>query len=235
MLKAIFFDLDGTIRHNLPLGGEVFAQQAIQLGLRANAEDLRRAARWEHSYWANSKDLLSDMQRFNGQLAEFWNRYAQRQLVALGASALQAAELAPKVNQYMTESYKPESIVPNEVRRVLPALMASGYKLALISNRSQPYQQEIEELGLASYFEFSLAGGEINAFKPEPEIFLHACRRLGVTPVQAAYVGDNYYADVVGARSAGLTPVLYDPRGIFPDGGCVIIKSFDELPGVLRG
>jgi putative hydrolase of the HAD superfamily len=235
MIKAVFFDLDGTIRHNLPSGGEVFAQQAIQLGLPANAEDLRRAARWEHSYWANSKDLLSDMQRFNGQLAEFWNRYAQRQLVALGASALQAAELAPKVNQYMQESYKPESVVLDEVRRILPTLMASGYKLALISNRSKPYQEEIEALGLAPFFEFSLAGGEVNAFKPEPEIFLHACKRLEVSPQQAAYVGDNYYADVVGARSAGLTPVLYDPRGIFPDAGCPTIKSFDQLPGVLEG
>lgn len=234
MLKAIFFDFDGTIRHNLPLGGEVFALQAIQLGLAANEEDRRRAARWEHSYWANSKDLLSDMQRFNGQLAEFWNRYAQRQLVTLGASALQAAELAPKVNEYMTESYKPESVVPDEVRRTLPVLMDSGYKLAVISNRSKPYQEEIESLGLASFFEFSLAGGEINSFKPEPGIFLHACKRLGVTPEQAAYVGDNYYADVVGARAASLTPILYDPRLIFPDAGCTVITSFDELPGALQ-
>jgi len=55
-----------------------------------------------------------------------------------------------------------------------------------------------------------------------------------VTPVEAAYVGDNYYADVVGARRAGLTPVLYDPRGIFPDPGCASIVSFDQLPQVLE-
>ena len=79
-----------------------------------------------------------------------------------------------------------------------------------------------------------MAGGEIHAWKPEPEIFLHACRQLSVTPAQAAYVGDNFFADAVGARNAGLLPVLYDPRGIFPDAGCPTIKSFDELSEVIK-
>jgi putative hydrolase of the HAD superfamily len=133
----------------------------------------------------------------------------------------------------MLECYKPASIVPEDARRVLTELMQQGCRMALISNRTKPYQEEIEALGLGPYFAFSLAGGEINAFKPQPEIFRHACRRLEVEPQEAAYVGDNYFADVVGARRAALRPVLYDPRGIFPDAGCAIIKSFDELPGVL--
>jgi FMN phosphatase YigB (HAD superfamily) len=46
-------------------------------------------------------------------------------------------------------------------------------------------------------------------------------------------VGDNWFADVVGAKAAGLTPVLYDPRGIFDDPECAVIRSFDELPRLL--
>jgi putative hydrolase of the HAD superfamily len=133
----------------------------------------------------------------------------------------------------MEESYRPQSIVPEDVKRLLPALVETGYKLAVVSNREIPFQEEIEALGLAPFFAFALAAGEINAWKPEPDIFYHACRRLEVTPAESAYVGDNYFADVVGARSAGLLPVLYDPRGIFPEAGCPIIKSFDELPALL--
>jgi putative hydrolase of the HAD superfamily len=133
----------------------------------------------------------------------------------------------------MMDAYKPESVVPDDARRVLPALVEHGYKLAVISNRGEPYTEVVEALGLSQFFAFSLAGGEIKAFKPAPEIFLHACARLEVIPAEAAYVGDNYYADVVGARRAGLRPVLYDPRGIFPDPGCVRIASFDQLPKVL--
>jgi len=132
--------------------------------------DRLRAKRWEHYYWANSKELLADRLQFGGQVGDFWNRYSHRQLVALGASTAQAEELAPRMNAYVAEAYKPESIVPDEVPAVLTWLNGSGFKLAVVSNRNQAYQEELEELGLAQFFAFSLAGGEINARKPQPEI-----------------------------------------------------------------
>jgi putative hydrolase of the HAD superfamily len=232
-IKAVFFDLDGTLRQNLPRGGEVFATQAARLGVHMSDIDRLRAQRWEHYYWAYSKELLGDRLEFGGQVGDFWNRYSHRQLVALGASTAQAEVLAPQMNAYMAEAYKPESIVPDEVPTVLTSLRGSGLRLAVISNRDQPYEQEMEELGLAQFFSFSLAGGAINARKPEPEVFWHACQRLEVAPADSAYVGDNYFADVVGARAAGLIPVLYDPPEIFPDPGCASIRSFDELPGLI--
>ncbi len=234
MITAVFFDLDGTLRHNLPSGGEVFADHVVELGLPITAEDRLRAARWEHYYWAMSPELIGDRQEFDGRTGEFWIRYGQRQLQALGIAAPQSADLAPQMTQYMLKSYQPKSVVPQEVRQVLPALKDGGYRLAVISNRDKGYQDEVEALGLAPYMEFSLAGGEINAFKPAPEIFLHACRRVGVTPQQAAYVGDSYFADVIGAWRAKLTPVLYDPRGLFPNAGCATITDFNQLPAALN-
>jgi putative hydrolase of the HAD superfamily len=134
----------------------------------------------------------------------------------------------------MDDSYHPKSIVPEDALQLLAQLQQSGYSLAVVSNREKPYQYEIEALGIASYFAFALAGGEIKAWKPEPDIFYHACRRMEINPSQSIYVGDNYFADVVGSRRAGLQPVLYDPRGIFPDAGCPVLTSFDQLPSVLE-
>ena len=74
----------------------------------------------------------------------------------------------------------------------------------------------------------------MNIFKPEPGVFEHALKLKNLTAEETVYVGDNYYADVVGARRAGLRPVLYDPHGIFPDADCPTIKSFDELTSVLK-
>jgi len=233
-IQAIFFDLDGTLRHNLPSGGEVFADYASQLGLRISREDRLRAMRWEHYYWANSIDLKADKEIYPAENREFWQNYCRRQLVALGASNGQLEEFAPKVSQYMNDSYHPKSVVPEDVLQLLPQLQQAGYAMAVISNREKPYQQEIESLGIAPYFVFSMAGGEVNAWKPEPDIFFHACKRMDVNPSQAMYVGDNYFADVVGSRRAGLQPVLYDPRGIFPDAGCPVLSSFDQLPSVLE-
>lgn len=234
MIKGVFFDLDGTLRHNLPSGGEVLADHAAELGLTIGREDRERLFRWEHFYWAQSPQFIEDRERFDGNLPEFWYQYGQRQLVALGATTAQAIEMAPRITLYMLQSYKPKSVVPEDAWRMLAQLKERGYRMAVISNREKNFQEEIDELELTPYFEFSLAGGEVNAYKPDPEIFQHACERLGVTAADAAYVGDNYFADIVGARRAGLRPVLYDPRGVFPDAGCVTIKSFDELPAALQ-
>jgi FMN phosphatase YigB (HAD superfamily) len=233
-IQAIFFDLDGTLRHNLPSGGEVFANYALELGLDLSREDRLQGLRWEYSYWANSEDLKADRQIFSKQQREFWSHYSRRQLIALGASSAQTEELAPKITDYMEASYRPESVVPEEVKRTLAVLQIAGYKMAAISNRERPYQEEIESLGLSRYLAFSIAGGEVNAWKPDPEIFMHACLRANVSPSRAVYVGDNYFADVIGSRRAGLQPVLYDPGGLFPEATCPVLTSFEELPAVLK-
>jgi FMN phosphatase YigB (HAD superfamily) len=49
------------------------------------------------------------------------------------------------------------------------------------------------------------------------------------SPKETAYIGDNYYTDVVGARQAGLYPILYDPRNIFPGADCLVISAISDL------
>lgn len=233
MIKAIFFDLDGTIRLNEPRGTEVFTEHAARLGLRVREDDFRRAARWEHYYWAHSHELKEDNKELGRLTDEHWLRYSHRQLVALGASPKEAQELAPKLNEYMMAAYQPRSVVPEELPPVLQALTQAGIKLGVISNREKPLQEVLSEIGLIQHFPYSLAGGEIKAWKPDPQIFLHACKAIGSEPNETVYVGDNWFADVRGSRAAGLTPVLYDPRGIFDDPECAVITSFDELPRAL--
>jgi len=233
-IKAIFFDLDGTLRHSVPSGGEVFTDYVLTLGLQVNEEGRLRALRWEHLYWASSADLREDLIAHSGETENFWVEYSRRRLVALGASSALAVEFAPRVSAHMGEVYKPASIVPEDVRRVLPELKQAGYIMAVISNRDKPFQETLDTHGLSEFFDFSLAGGEVDSYKPEPGIFEHALRRVDVTAQEAIYVGDNYYADVVGARRAGLQPVLYDPIGIFPGADCATIKSFDELNSIIK-
>jgi HAD superfamily hydrolase (TIGR01662 family) len=233
-IKAVFFDLDGTLRHSVPTGGEMFSDYAASLGMPLNHEDRLRAARWEHLYWASSADLRDDLLAHSGETENFWIEYSRRRLVALGASPDRALELAPNISAHMGEMYKPESIVPEDVRRTLPELKKAGYILAVISNRDKPFQDVLDDHQLSEFFHFSLAAGEVDSYKPDPGVFEHGLQRANVTAQEAVYVGDNYFADVVGARRAGLQPVLYDPNGIFPESDCVTIKSFDQLQSVLE-
>lgn len=233
-IKAIFFDLDGTLRHSVPSGGDVFSDYVKSLGLRVNDEDRLRAARWEHFYWASSVDLRDDLLAHSGETNTFWIEYSRRRLVALGVSPSMSIELAPKVSAHMGEMYKPESVVTEDAHTVLAQLKQAGYIMAVISNRDHPFQEVLVNHGLTEFFHFSLAAGEVNSYKPEPAIFQHGLQRANVTAQESVYVGDNYFADIVGAQRAGLQPVLYDPNGIFPEANCTTIKSFNKLISVIE-
>ncbi len=231
-IKAVLFDLDGTLRLHIPSGGDVFSAHAREIGLRISEDDQIRAERWEHYYFANSPEIKKDFEEFKEEA--FWVNFSRRRLVALGCNPKDAAELSRPISAYMRDHYKPEVHVPEDSRALLSSLQESGYILGVISNRDKPFHEELKNLKLDSHFSFSLAGGEVKSFKPEPAIFEHGLKRAGVNADEAIYVGDNYFADIIGSLRAGLTPVLYDPNSLFPEAECAVIKSFGELHRLLK-
>lgn len=233
-IKAVLFDLDGTLRHHIPAAGDVFVEFTRSIGLRISEEDRIRSEHWVHHYFAHSLEIQADGKLFKDDQKSFWVNFTKRRLVAMGVSTAQAIDLAPQASAYMEEHYKPTVHIPEDVFPLLQFLKDSGYVLGLVSNRDDPYHDEIKNMKLDSYFKFILAGGEVNAFKPDKLIFDHALKLAGTSASETMYIGDNYFADVVGARRAGLIPVLYDPDSLFPDAGCTIIKSFAELPALLK-
>lgn len=231
-IQAVIFDWDGTLRHNHPSAVTVFQDYAVHLGVQDGVERRLENARWAHSYWAQSQDLLADIAEYPDE-DEFWINYARRNLLSFGSSTEQAEQFAPEMHAYMKEFYKPEDRVADDVPITLQGLIAAGFRLAVLSNRTKPYTEQLHALGLAQYFEFALAAGEVDVWKPDPAVFHHTLQRLSLSPEQAIYVGDNFYADVIGSREAGMHPVLLDPEGIFQDAGCPVISSLGELNTVL--
>ena len=60
-----------------------------------------------------------------------------------------------------------------------------------------------------------------------------ALDRAELDPADVAYVGDNPAFDVDPARELGMTPVLIDRRGRFPDQDCITIEDLRQLPAAL--
>ncbi len=233
-IKAVLFDLDGTLRHHLPSAGEVFVEHVRSLGLSVSEEDHIRAEHWVHFYFAYSPEIQADAKIFKDDQKGFWLNFTQRRLAAYGIRPTRAVELAPQVSVYMGEAYKPQVHVHEEAHTLLKFLKESGYMLGVVSNREDPYQAEMQDLKLDSYFQFFLAGGELNSFKPDALIFKRALELAGTSASETMYVGDNYFADIVGSHRAGLMPVLYDPISLFPDADCAVIKSLAEIPALLK-
>jgi putative hydrolase of the HAD superfamily len=233
-IKTILFDLDGTLKVYLPEGGEVVADYATSLGLSVSGEDRLRAMRWEHYYWAGSPELEQDQGAAQDEQA-MWTIYSRRQLIALGTAPGQAQELAPKIQAYMYANHRPEERVPDQLVEALQTLKTAGFTLGVLSNRTRPFGPELDALGLSPYLDFAMAAGEVNLWKPDPAIFYHALDRAKSNPQESVYVGDNYFADVVGARRAGLRPVLFDPRGLYPEADCSTIRHYGQLIPALQG
>jgi len=93
----------------------------------------------------------------------------------------------------------------------IPALDAlrRRFRLGAITNGNA----DIALVGLDERFDFSLVAAEFGAFKPDPSIFLEACRRAGVAPHQALHVGDDPLLDVVGAKRAGMAAAWINRKG----------------------
>jgi HAD superfamily hydrolase (TIGR01549 family) len=232
--STILFDLDGTLRYSRPSFNEAFCDFICQLGVPDAADNRRETMRWLHYYWAQSPELLADLETYRDKQAPFWTNHARLGLIAYGCASDQASGLASELYRRMTEEYQPENWVPPDVVVMLHSLKESGFRLGVVSNRTQAYQGELEVLGLQSFFECAFAAGEVNAWKPEPEIFRHALDYLGVEAQETIYVGDKNYADVLGAQRAGLHPVLLDPDGIFPEAECPVIQTIGQLASILE-
>jgi len=94
---------------------------------------------------------------------------------------------------------------------VLPALthLAARFPLVSLTNGNA----DIERIGIAHLFRFSISSRECGVAKPAPEIFYAACDRLGLAPHAVLHVGDDPDLDVAGARAAGLRTAWINRTG----------------------
>jgi HAD superfamily hydrolase (TIGR01549 family) len=77
-----------------------------------------------------------------------------------------------------------------------------------------PALDKLEALGLAGRISLALCTTDpaINAFKPHPKGFLHACTFWGLSPEEVLYIGDRPEVDAVGAANAGMPCALLRTR-----------------------
>ena len=89
-IKAIFFDLDGTLRHSVPSADEIMNEYLRGQGVNIDPHDHLLGMRWEYSYWADSPDLREDIVAHSMDTDKFWVEYTKRRLLALKLSMQQS-------------------------------------------------------------------------------------------------------------------------------------------------
>ena len=94
------------------------------------------------------------------------------------------------------------------VEELLKYLKENGFKVGLASSTQEAtVRRQISEGGLLKYFDQIIGGDMVKRSKPEPDIFLEACRRLESEP-ERCYVIEDSYNGIRAAHAAGMHPIM---------------------------
>jgi len=122
-----------------------------------------------------------------------------------------------------------------EADAVLKDLRGKNYRLGIISNADGRIKGLVNHLGMAPFFSVVLDSAEVGVEKPDPAIFRMALDTLQCPPAAAVYVGDIYSVDALGARAAGITPLIIDPYEQYAVRDCTTIRRLSDLLELLPG
>ena len=212
MLRAVFFDAGNTLVH---MDYGAIAAALGREGVGATADDVQRAE------WRARVRLDASFQPgASTEHPDTADRYLAFVLDELGvrSPATRAA-----LSAWRRAYNRPQglwTVVEPEAEAALALARRAGLLAAVISNSNGTIAAILAAFGLGRHLDFVVDSSEVGVEKPDPRIFGIALARAGVDPEEAAYVGDLYSIDVVGARAAGLRAVLMDPGRCWPPRDC---------------
>jgi beta-phosphoglucomutase len=173
--QAIFFDFDGVLIDSEPVHWACWREVLLPIGVSLEWEFYR-----DHCIGIDDREMLR-MIAGRRDWHELWAEYPKKK--ELFRSKMMAAPPFPTSLAGTLQRLKPK------------------YKLAVVSSSSC---QEIEPLmvraELRAYFDTVVGGGDVVKQKPDPEPYLLAASRLGVT---SAVVLEDSQAGMTAGRAAG--------------------------------
>lgn len=234
-LRAVTFDFWGTL-YQARFDGtsreprtEILQRYLARQGYEISRERLRAAL--DESFERANEIWLSEQRTADAPERVGWILKAlgvtlSRDAVIMMTKELEEASLAEKI-----------TLVPGAAETLRE--LAHHYTLGLISDTGMTPGRVLRQLmardGILDLFRHCTFSDETGRAKPHPHQFLDTLGQLGVSPEEAAHVGDLTVTDIVGARNVGMRAVLFTgvTQGQDPSQADAVIASFDELPTVL--
>ncbi len=93
-----------------------------------------------------------------------------------------------------------------EILNMLNEITSSGIRIGLISNTDGSEVLDWANAPLARFFEVTIFSHAIGMVKPDPHIYQHACKNLGVAPSDCIFIGDGNSDELRGAAQVGMLP-----------------------------
>jgi putative hydrolase of the HAD superfamily len=195
-LKAVTFDVGGTLIKPWPSVGHVYSEIAARHGKKLPAALLNQR-------FSNAWRALKHFHHGRDEWAALVDRTFAG-LIDPPPSETFFGELFDRFSE--PDAWR----IFDDVRPALDSLAARGINLGIISNWDDRLGPLLAKLGLSKYFEAIIISCDIGFTKPSPIIFEHAAKKLGLPPGQILHIGDSPDHDVTGAKNAGYQALLLD-------------------------
>ncbi len=194
-MKAILFDLFGTLVPNLPSATWETCSDAIASTLDIDPILYRQL----------SHNRFKD--RMTGKVADGDNQFDSILEEARAETSREARREAARLNRELLGKIlvaKPETL------ETLDEIQSRGLKLGLITDCSTSAPELLDETPLGKYFEARSISAYLGVRKPDSKMYHHCIDLLGVAASDCIYVGDGNSEELVGARRCGMTTVWVD-------------------------
>lgn len=217
-IRAVTFDVGGTLIHPFPSVGHVYAEVAARHGLssiRPETLNTQFALAWRsRESFDYSRTAWS---RLVDRTFSYWFRPGQP---------------VPFFDELYDRFAAPECWrVFDDVIPALETLNERGIELGIVSNWDERLRPLLRLLRLDRYFRVIAISHEIGFTKPSPVIFAEATRKFACPPTAVLHVGDSEEEDYEGATTAGLRAVQL--RRQSHRGLTACLHSLGDLPGLL--
>lgn len=189
-IKAIYFDLDGTLLNRDASLRDFLIHQYNRFQLEMTSVSITEYI---------ERFIMVDQ---NGYV---WKDVVYQKLV----STFHLSHINPEslLDDYLLNFQSNCVPYPNLIN-MLNQIKQRGLGIGLISNGFGTFQMNnVKALGIEHYFDTILISEWEGMKKPNPKLFLRACDRLNVLPQQSIYVGDHIQLDVHAAKNVGMNSV----------------------------
>lgn len=205
--KNIFFDLDDTLWAFSENSRDTFEEVYLKFKFNAYFDS------FEHYYSLYQQRNLSLWEEYGeGKItkAELNDRRFLYPLQAVGVND-------PALSRRFSDDFF--SIIPTK-KKLMPHVvdileyLTPGYNLYIISNGFRELQsRKMRSAGIDRYFKKVILSEDIGVLKPYPGIFHFALSATQSEVGNSIMIGDNWNADITGAKGVGMDQVYYNVEG----------------------
>ena len=217
MIRAVFFDLDGTL----------YDRDAAIVRMT----EAQFATFQHHFAHVTQSAFIERLVELDG--------HGHTRTPMLHHRLAQELEFPESVAEQLEEcfrAYYPQHChITEDTVSTLHILRDRGIKLGMITNGPTGWQtRKIDALGIAPLFDTIVISGNEGFEKPDSRIFALALERCGAVAAESMFVGDHPEADIGGAKGAGMIPVWKKMTYWEVPGEVARIEKISEVVGLIE-